>query len=178
VARDGRREEAAAPLRRELRGWITVPREGEQRPLVRFCSELEPGVFASRIDVRVGVTTTDVSVHDPPAALSEDENALVRARALAIASRTRQCTDRLNSVVLRDASGEIHVYLLAATTRSNEVVLAGHDLARISADGRALLEWRSLSRTCLVNELPKAREGELHGVWSRHGDRRLEGGGG
>jgi hypothetical protein len=141
--------------KRKLVGWITAPREGA-RPLVRFLTEPAPGEFASRLDADVGVTAVKLAEHDPPLALPEAEQALARGRALAIRERKRQCTKNLNSVVLRDASGEIHVYLLAATTKRDEVILAGHDLARLSADGRALIAWRPFSNGCLtVRREPK-----------------------
>ena len=147
---------ASRRWKRQLVGWITAPRAGA-RPLVRLLSEPAPGEFASRVDADVGVTAVTLAEHDPPLALPEDEQALARGRALAIRERKRQCTRSLNSVVLRDASGEIHVYLLAASAKRDEVVLAGHDLARLSADGRELIAWRPFSNGCLVG---KRREGD------------------
>jgi hypothetical protein len=144
---------ASRRWRRRLVGWITVPRAEGERPLVRFLSEPEPSVYASRVDVVLGVTEAKLEEHDPAIPLPDDQQALARARALAIAERKRQCTPTLNSVVLRDAGGEIHVYLLAATSDPDVIVLAGHDLARVSPDGRTVVAWRSFSNTCMNGEL-------------------------
>ena len=93
-----------------------------------------------------------VSVHEPPAPLAEDEAAAFRARQLAIDAMTRQCTPSYNTAVLEE-NGELLVYLLPASTSASELVLAGFDRARVSRDGRRLLAFEPLSKSCLVMQV-------------------------
>jgi hypothetical protein len=97
-------------------------------------------------------------------ALPEEQQELARARALAIKGRKRQCTKALNTVVLRDPSGEVHVYLLAASTSRREIVLLGHDLARVNSDGREILELRQFSNSCLITQ----RDEDAVGMFVSH----------
>ncbi|MFI5318087.1 MAG: hypothetical protein ACHQ6V_00785 [Myxococcota bacterium] len=141
-----------SPRESELMGWITLPDADAALPRVHFYGESAPGSYASQFDVSYRESELRVVAHDPAVALEEREQELVRARGLAIAGRRRQRSDGINTIVLRDAGGEIHVYLMAATAKPDALVLAGHDLARISPDGRTLLEWRPLSATCVVSK--------------------------
>jgi hypothetical protein len=140
--------EAADAASQSVVGWIALPQQDGW--LVRFLTAQPDGSFASRYDVLVGEDREALGSHTPPEPLPPEEQAMARARELGIASMTRRCSARYNTVVLRDASGEWRVYLLPATPDADEVVLAGFDLARVSADGRELLEFAPLSRSCVA----------------------------
>jgi hypothetical protein len=139
-----------------LRGWVVRPHpEGR---LVRFAVADGAG-FASRYDVVVRLGEGEsVAANDPPAPLSDHEEALLRARQLAIDSMTRRCTPTYNTAVLEE-DGEILVYLMPASTSARELVLAGFDRVRTSRDGRRVLAFEPLSKSCLVMPFDPNQEG-------------------
>ncbi len=90
---------------------------------------------------------------DPARPLDADGAAMLRAEATARREVRIQCGDAYDAVVLPGALVEKEgwlVYLLAEFQKPNVRVLAGHQLVRVSADGRAVLEQVSLAEKCIV----------------------------
>lgn len=133
-----------------VRGWITVLQGSSA--LVRFVGGDDSNPV-SLIDVSVDLATSspaDVLRQTRGVALSEAELSMWRARQLAASSDFRKCSDRYNTVVLRDPYSENWlVYLLAATTTS-DLVVGGHHRFLVSFDGGHLLEAVPLSNACLT----------------------------
>jgi hypothetical protein len=79
-----------------------------------------------------------------------------QARKTAIASGFTKCTPDYNAVVLpqsSEAEPNWLVYLLAATTSSNEVILTGHHRITVSNDGADILRSDQLFNSCLSQEV-------------------------
>jgi hypothetical protein len=94
-----------------------------------------------------------------PAPASPRAAELARARELGLRSATHRCSDHPDAVAIHDAEvEEIRVYLLAPPPEPDSVVLAGHDLARVSDDGRRLIEVVPLSRSCVVEPRSEGAE--------------------
>jgi hypothetical protein len=150
IATDAAR--AAGAIHPPIQGWLAVPNDSSL--LVRFIGPCGDGV-CSRIDVPLTGGPPEVVRNEPPAPLSEVEEAMWRARQLAIATSFRACTPRYNTVVVpveHDGAAAWRVYLLAASEDPDVVVLAGHHRITVSADGRSLLAEEPLSKSCLVQE--------------------------
>lgn len=134
-----------------IRGWLVVPDGAGQR--VHFIREGDAGPEIA-YDVIFVPGAQPVLAVDVPKALSDDELAQYRARQLALQSIERPCSDRYNTIVLRDPEQADRwlVWALAGTTDSNKVMIGGHYRFTISADGRAIEARDALSRSCLVLE--------------------------
>jgi len=87
-------------------------------------------------------------------ALSADELAQLGARMIALQNIARPCSDRYNTVALKDPEREGWiVWAMAATTDPNLVIIGGHYRFMISADGKTMIERDALSKGCL--QMPK-----------------------
>jgi hypothetical protein len=157
VATDALFEKIPAAADERTAGWIVVPRDDAR--LVRFLVP-EGDAFASHYDVLVGASSAEVTAHAPPAELAPEELAMARALVLAIGSMKRRCSERYHTAVVRDAAqNEWRVYLMPATSEPDTVVLAGFDVARVSADGSKLIEFLPLSRSCMMQRNDPNAEG-------------------
>jgi hypothetical protein len=75
------------------------------------------------------------------------------ARKIAIASNFKKCTPNYNAVVLPQSSENEPnwlVYLLAATTKPNELILTGHHRITVSNDASEILQSDQLFNSCLI----------------------------
>jgi len=82
--------------------------------------------------------------------LTPDEVAQFNARTLALANSERGCADRYNSVALKDTQGDGWlVWVMAATTDPDVIIIGRHYRFTISADGKSLLQKDALSKSCL-----------------------------
>ena len=132
-------------------GWITVGRGSVW--LVRFVAPCDLGA-CSVMDVEVRGMNAVARLLDKPAPLPALERSAWNARQLALSTKVRLCTPRYNTVVIPADDGGLHwvVYLLAASTDSDDIVLAGHHRITISGDGKKVLKNEALSKSCLVKK--------------------------
>ena len=131
------------------RGWIVSERSDGD--VVRFV-RVVAGVPQSYYDVTVDAA----GAHDggPPKdpALTADEIAQWKARMLALANFDFRCTEGTpNSVAFREADGHWLVWVLSASAKPDDLVLAGHMRFTISPDGNTLIKADKLSKGCLVS---------------------------
>lgn len=141
-----------------VRGWISLDIPGGW--LVRFIRVSDSSPCAA-YDVTLRGETASVVALEPCQRLEGTQLASYNAREVAIQQLDERCTAQYNSVVLPGAlmgkSGWL-VYLLAATTTPDEVVVGGHFRILVSSDGKRVLEKTKLSSTCLT--LPPPANGE------------------
>jgi hypothetical protein len=102
--------------------------------------------------------------------LTAEEIAQHDARLLALGNIRRRCSDRYNTVALKDPDSDGWlVWALAATTEAGSVVVGGHYRFTISADGRTILRTDALSAACLTMGRPQApRDSNLVGLFVTH----------
>jgi hypothetical protein len=99
--------------------------------------------------------TVERPAEPPP--LSERNAAQLHAIATASQHPSFEPTsERYNQVVIPTAESRWAVYLIAATTDPNLVMLGRHYRFLISADGGSVVEWRAFSKTALALELHPA----------------------
>jgi hypothetical protein len=132
-------------------GWIAVPEQGTSF-MVRFVAERASGPV-SLLDVGLDVALESPGlVIDRPggAALSPIEQAMWKARQLAVHAKYRACSDRYNSVVLREPDSENWLVYLLAASMKGDLVIGGHHRFRVSPDGGTILEAKALSMSCMT----------------------------
>jgi hypothetical protein len=139
----------------DISGWIVV--SSAQGYLVRFIlekdTELKP-VY----DVRINSTGKGTVSSNDLKPLSSEEEAMFLARQSALKVPRLDCSDRYNTVVLKEPdSNDWLVYVLAATTK-DEIVVGGHSRVRVSADGRSIVSVTPLSKSCLTMTKPKSEK--------------------
>lgn len=119
--------------------------------LVRFV-----GPCGDRICSLVDVLTRDGEFIDyitGTMPLSPQEVVAWQARQTAVNTDFRACTPDYNLVVLptdHDNQPAWVVYLLAATTQMDVVVLGGHHRIIVSSDGQSVLKEEPLSKACMT----------------------------
>ena len=157
-ATDAVRTEGIDLQARGSRGWIT--NQQDHHWLVRFVGEEEDrDVVIHEVTLPLGSAgKAEVSTPDPPASLSPTQLAMYTARKVAFQTASQRCPTPYNSVVLPaeliGASGWV-VYLLAATTRADEIMAGGHIRIELSEDGMQVRRVTPLSKTCLRIPLPE-----------------------
>lgn len=134
-----------------VRGWLVVPDGTGVR--VHF---IRDGVAGPEIvyDVIFAPGSRPALATDVPKSLNADELAQFRARQLALQAIERPCSDRYNTIVLRDPQQADRwlVWTIAGTTENNKVMVGGHYRFTISRDGQTIIARDALSRSCLVLE--------------------------
>ncbi|MCK4866864.1 MAG: hypothetical protein KAT39_02350 [Alphaproteobacteria bacterium] len=141
----------------EAGGWATVA-DGENRVVYFFDqSQRNPAIIQE-------INFPDSSGKNPELrepgsrpALEKIAVAMFRARRAAEKAKYQACSQTYNSVVLpADLAGEEgwYVYLLAATTKRNAVVLGGHIRVHVSTDGKKILNVKEFTKTCLTILIP------------------------
>ncbi len=129
-------------------GYIT-DEDGDESVIVRFLTRCKDRP-CSLLDVRV--QGDDALIANDLGPLTERQIASWRARQLAVESGYRQCSPNYNSVVFEtEYRGEPawRVYLLAASTQPDVLILAGHHRFLVDRDGRTMIENEALSNGCL-----------------------------
>jgi hypothetical protein len=150
VAADGGRDS-------RVQGWIT--KASGDGWITSFVTG-EGGAIKVLYEVRLagfGAKPT-VAAIDPPRPIDPESGAMFRAqRTAASAMGGRRCAESYNPVVLPGslaAKDGWLVYFLAASSRPDALVLAGHHRVLVSADGSRVLEHTPLSKSCLVMPRP------------------------
>jgi len=136
-------------------GWVTRPWNNDWQ--VRFIGDCENRICVV-FDVVVDLSekTTDITKYEIPPQLEEPQTESWLARQLALQSDFRACSQRYNTVVIAEsAAGESRwvVYLLAATTESDLVLIGGHHRITVSNDGSKIIKAEALSNSCLAMEI-------------------------
>ena len=149
---------------KRLRGWLTAPGGAGEMAAVDFIGE-EGGQFAVVYRLRMPADRGRPAFEkmESPVPLTDGQAALWRARqgaSDALSKRDDLCSERYNTVVMPpDQTGHIFVYLLAATTRDDEVVAGGHFRYEFSGDGQTLLSQRGFTKSCFTLKVPNAGNG-------------------
>ncbi len=129
------------------RGWIVDPLP--DRNVVRFVHNgaSGPELF---YDVTFPASGAAQSSLPPSPTLSPDELAQYKARMLALGGVKQPCSNRYNTVALKDPAGAGWlVWAMAATTDPNLMIIGGHYRFTISADGSIIRQADALSRSCI-----------------------------
>jgi hypothetical protein len=137
-----------------LRVWVL---DADDPSLIHFVAELDD-TPRSLLRVRC-IEANNCTVERPaePPPLSERNAAQLHAIATASQHASFEPTsERYNQVVIPTADSRWAVYLIAATTDPNLVMLGRHYRFLVSADGASVVEWRAFSKTALALELHPA----------------------
>ena len=146
-----------------IRGWIVT--EDKRGPLVTFVGDYE-GDYRAVFEVRPESHGKSRFRKVEGLALSKEKLSRFRARVTAEAQITSVCSNRYNSIVLKDpVSDSWLVYFLAATMESDSVLIGGHYRFTISADGQNVQNIDMLFRSCATQsknppDMPEG--GQLH----------------
>jgi hypothetical protein len=146
---------------KRIRGWLTGAADSAGVVAVDFIGE-DAGQFAVMYRLQVPADRGRPAFEKllAPASLTDGQAALWRARqsaSEALNKRSDLCSERYNTVVVPpDETGHILVYLLAATTRDDEVVAGGHFRYEFSGDGQTLLAQRGFTKSCFTLKVPNA----------------------
>jgi len=142
-------EKGEAWLRAEKgHGWIVDAYP--DRDVVRFVRDGDQGpqLFYDVTFSRGG--GGPVSSLPEQLSLSSLELAQYRARILALATAKKGCGESYNTVVLREpGTANWLVWVMAATTDPDLIILGGHTRLTISADGTRVLRNEPLSKACI-----------------------------
>lgn len=151
VGTDALLEEVSRDRLAGMIGWIVVERDGGH--VVRFG---QGTMDAPRPFYDVTFSgRADPVVARAEGTFNDTESAMFRAVALARTGVTQPCSNRYNSVILPDPDGDGWlVWMFAATTEPDVVMLGGHYRFTVSADGRRIEQADRLSRSCLMMERP------------------------
>lgn len=90
-------------------------------------------------------------------ALTDEEKSQFAARILVLKNIDRPCSDRYNTVALKDPERDDWlVWALAATTDPKKLFIGGHYRYTVSKEGRDILQRDALSRGCLTMTMPES----------------------
>jgi hypothetical protein len=130
-----------------VNGWITSQRDG--RDVVRF---IHVGDRGPEVLYDVAFPEGGEPTFAPPSdrTLSPDEIAQYAARTFAKNNIATRCSDRYNTVALKDPESDGWlVWALAASLDPNVMPIGGHYRFTISPDGRTIRARDALSRSCM-----------------------------
>ena len=133
----------------KLAGWLIIRRNGAPRVLFIARRHGAPRVVATASHIH-GETAT-VKRLGSPRALTGEETALWKARALAFQAKMTPCSKEYHPVVIPvTAAGkkEIYVYLLPLAPR-NKIMLGGYYRIEINAQGTQILDTHAYTHACL-----------------------------
>ncbi len=154
-----------------LIGWIVVERGRDQ--LVRFLTGT-PEAPKAGYDILVDRNgrpndRSGAVIETLGADLPQDQLARFNARNTAADNiGALRCAARYNSVVLKDPDSDGWlVWLLAATTEPNKILLTGHYRFHVSADGRTVQKREQLSNSCLdMDRSDATQNGQTIGLFT------------
>jgi hypothetical protein len=150
----------------QMHGWVVEPAPGGET--VRFVRDGDGGPEAY-YDVTFTKDAAPVLSEPQVRALTTAELAQYNARQLALKNIDRPCSDRYNTIALKDPQGDGWlVWAIAATTDPDAVIVGGHYRFTISADGAAIRQKDPLSRGCLTLSQKGAARAQEVGVFMSH----------
>ena len=157
AARASRALMRAADLHRypNFAGWIGQ-QAGEDYVVSFF--ELEEDTISLIADVRFDADD-EVSVSvEPQRHITERERSMLRARMAALEAGWNDCSDRFNTVVLPapDDQDYWEVYVLAATTVFDLMVVGGHRRVEVDEQTGSIRHVQALSNTCMNMDVSQA----------------------
>jgi len=149
-----------------FRGWLA--RDWGNHYVVSFYEETD-GAISLIADITLRPSGEPEVQLRPARELPADELAMFRARQTGLEAGVNNCSDRFNTVVFPLPDGAFDVFVLAATTDPELVVVGGHSRIRVAADGVTVLEREPFSRSCLAidltpDDLPPGAEVTAHAV--------------
>lgn len=129
-------------------GWVTLP-NGEDYT-VSFYEKLG-SEFSIIADVKFETQANySIDMH-PERSLSEREESMIRARIAALEGGVSACSERFNTIVIPSQNeGAWDVYLIAATTNPDLVLVGGHIKVTVSKFDAEILDRKPLSKSCLT----------------------------
>ena len=131
-----------------VRGWVVTEESGET--LVTFIGEYSDGLRGV-FEVRPDLNTVDRFKIVEGRELSPLEKSKFNARQTASNGITDYCSDRYNTVVIEDPTGDAWlVYLIAASIEPDLILAGGHYRITVSKDGNKIINSDKLSRSCLT----------------------------
>lgn len=133
------------------RGWLT--RDADDRIEVRYFRERDFIVDAfAQADLDLATVKAVRARRLQPTQLpTADEQALLRASALAMARDGLRCSDQVNTIIFpftRENRREIRVYVMSAWN-GGDFVFGGHQQVTVSGDGEAVTGGYEHTRACL-----------------------------
>jgi hypothetical protein len=172
-ATDAMFREKILPDDTRIRGWVTLPVGdgwevrfvGKEKSTLLLLYTVEFKKFSPK--------SAKVIKHQKPEMPAGDTRTMFLARSLAPRSKKfKPFTNRYNSVVLPaklvGAKGWL-VYLLAASTKADEIVAGGHYRVLVSPSGGKVLKVEPLSKSFLVIKKPKdTQDKKLVGPYMSH----------
>jgi hypothetical protein len=138
----------------DLIGWVGY--EHGQDYVVTFYARSD-GKTLLIADIHFGADDESKIEIEPDRTISDEELSMLDARTLAIEKGFNSCSDRFNSVVMPiDTDEEAWVvYILAATTNPNAIVVGGHSRIRVDKHSNEVLDVEAMSRSCLTLDKPE-----------------------
>lgn len=138
-------------------GWIGY--EGKHVFTVSFYEKTEDEVSLVA-DVHFydfGASSLDLN---PERIISERELSMLNARMAALEVGTSSCSNRFNTVVMPATEDDDAwlVYVLAATTNPDAIVVGGHSRVRVDKESAEVLGVESLSNSCLTIDKSLAKK--------------------
>ena len=131
----------------ESLGWVST--EEQDGILVTFVGEVD-GDLVAIFDIRPDAQANERFRIVSGRPLTSGERARFAAISTAASQSLEGCSENYNTVVLKDPEADAWlVYLLAATTEPDVIVVGGHYRMTVSGDGSTLLRTDKLFRSCL-----------------------------
>ncbi|HEY8696342.1 MAG TPA: hypothetical protein VIM02_01900 [Rhizomicrobium sp.] len=150
----------------KMHGWIVEP--APQGDVVRFIRDGESRPEAY-YDVTFRKDAAPVLSEPRNRALTADELAQYNARLLALKSIDRPCSDRYNTIALKDPQNDGWlVWTIASTTDPDAVIIGGHYRFTISSDGKTIRQKDALSHGCLTLSRKAAARAQEIGLLMNH----------
>ncbi len=130
-------------------GWVGY---GDERTYIVSFYERTDDEVTLVADVHFSVDGTSRVEPNPGRAIGENEFSMLMARIVALEEGSNSCSNRFNTVVMpsRDDDDTWMVYVLAATTDPNAIVVGGHSRVRVAKVTAEVLDVERMSHSCLT----------------------------
>lgn len=139
---------------RRIGGWITEEIDGGGYAVSFLGVSNSQTMAYYSIRVENGkVVKRSAEVFKQGVLASEKQASMYSARTMAAQAKFDLCSNRYNAVTIENADGSYFVYLLAATTDPNKMMIGGHYRAHINRNGHRVLDLKNFSKSCF--SMPK-----------------------
>jgi hypothetical protein len=136
-----------------VRGWIVDSAPAQD--VVRFVRQGDSGLEAA-YDIVFAAGAPPHLLVPENRALTDGEKGQFAARLLALKNVERPCSNRYNTVALKDPEHDSWlVWALAATTDPKILFVGGHYRFSIDKNGDQIIQRDALSRGCLTMTMPE-----------------------